>query len=182
MRFVSQPMTAWSERGALLQQARDGRAVDQRGKASGGDDATELSSLPLKPGTAGIELVGLQLGQFVAAAGVAQWNRELVATSLQQRLVKTGARLVKHARYYWLLLAESHLTKRLFGVCSGGSPGCRFQRDSPGCGTQEIDPESRVRGRRGEVSDKTGWEDRGQQLGTLIGAVWTLCPNPWARP
>jgi hypothetical protein len=34
---------------------------------------------------------------------------------LQQRLVKTGGRLVKHARYYWLLLAESHLTKRLFG-------------------------------------------------------------------
>ena len=36
-------------------------------------------------------------------------------TSLQQRLMKTGGRLVKHARYYWLLLAESHLTRRLFG-------------------------------------------------------------------
>jgi hypothetical protein len=36
-------------------------------------------------------------------------------TSLQQRLVKTGGRLIKHARYYWLLLAESHLTRRLFG-------------------------------------------------------------------
>jgi len=35
--------------------------------------------------------------------------------SKQQRLVKTGGRLVKHARYYWLLLAESHLTRRLFG-------------------------------------------------------------------
>ena len=35
-------------------------------------------------------------------------------TSLQQRLVKTGGRLIKHARYYWLLLAESHLTQRLF--------------------------------------------------------------------
>ena len=38
-----------------------------------------------------------------------------VWTSLQQRLVKTGGRLVKHARYYWLLLAEGHLTRRLFG-------------------------------------------------------------------
>jgi len=37
-------------------------------------------------------------------------------TSLQQRLVKTGGRLVKHARYYWLMLAESHLTRRLFGA------------------------------------------------------------------
>ena len=36
-------------------------------------------------------------------------------TSLQQRFVKTGGRLVKHARCYWLLLAESHLTRRLFG-------------------------------------------------------------------
>ena len=37
-------------------------------------------------------------------------------TTLQQRLVKTGGRLVKHARYYWLLLAESHLPRRLFGA------------------------------------------------------------------
>ena len=36
-------------------------------------------------------------------------------TSLQQRLLKTGGRLIKHARYYSLLLAESHLTRRLFG-------------------------------------------------------------------
>ena len=35
--------------------------------------------------------------------------------SLQQRLVKTGGRLIEHVRYYWLLLAESHLTRRLFG-------------------------------------------------------------------
>ncbi len=26
-----------------------------------------------------------------------------------------GGRLVKHARYYWLLLAEGHLNRRLFG-------------------------------------------------------------------
>lgn len=37
-------------------------------------------------------------------------------TSLQQRLVRTGGRLTKHARYYGLLLAESHLTRRPFGA------------------------------------------------------------------
>jgi len=37
-------------------------------------------------------------------------------TSLQQRLGKTGGRLIKHARYYWPLMAEGHLTKRLFGA------------------------------------------------------------------
>ena len=42
---------------------------------------------------------------------IAKWS----LTSLQERLVKTGGRLIKHARYYWLLLAESYLTRRLFG-------------------------------------------------------------------
>jgi hypothetical protein len=46
---------------------------------------------------------------------VANWS----LTSLQQRLAKTGGRLIKHARYYWLLLAESHLTRRLFGGMLG---------------------------------------------------------------
>ncbi len=36
-------------------------------------------------------------------------------TSLQQRLVSTGDRPIKHARYCWLLLAESHLTRRVYG-------------------------------------------------------------------
>jgi hypothetical protein len=31
-----------------------------------------------------------------------------------QRLAKTGGKLAIDARYYWLLLAESHLTRQLF--------------------------------------------------------------------
>jgi hypothetical protein len=64
---------------------------------------------------------------------------------LEQRLVKTGGRLVKHARYYWLLLAEGHLTRRLFGtdfaadlsaaftdgVRAGGLPGRKERRAIP---------------------------------------------------
>jgi hypothetical protein len=30
--------------------------------------------------------------------------------------MKMRERLVKHARYYWLLLAASHLTRQLFGA------------------------------------------------------------------
>jgi hypothetical protein len=48
---------------------------------------------------------------LVLPQSIEKWS----LTSLQQRLMKTGGRLVKHARYYWLLLAESHLTRRLFG-------------------------------------------------------------------
>jgi hypothetical protein len=35
--------------------------------------------------------------------GTGNWS----LTSLQPRLVKTGGRLIRHARYYWLLMAES---------------------------------------------------------------------------
>ena len=49
--------------------------------------------------------------RLVLPARIDTWS----LTSLQQRLVKMGGRLVKQARYYWLLLAESHLTRRLFG-------------------------------------------------------------------
>src|SRR6266567_3844852 len=48
--------------------------------------------------------------RLVLPRRIGKWS----LTSLQQRLVKTGGRLLKHARYYWLLLAESHLTRRLF--------------------------------------------------------------------
>jgi hypothetical protein len=47
------------------------------------------------------------------------WVENWSLTSLQQRMVKRGGRLVKYARYYWLPLAESHLTRRLFGGSIG---------------------------------------------------------------
>ncbi len=50
--------------------------------------------------------------RLVLPQRIGKWS----LTSLQQRLVKTGGRLLKHARYYWLLLAESYLTRRLFGA------------------------------------------------------------------
>ncbi len=33
--------------------------------------------------------------------------------------MKTGGRLIKHARYYWLLLAEGHLTRSLHEAYGG---------------------------------------------------------------
>jgi hypothetical protein len=35
-------------------------------------------------------------------------------TNLQQRLLKTGGRLVRHARYFTLQLAKTYLTGALF--------------------------------------------------------------------
>src|ERR1019366_7743900 len=62
-----------------------------------------------------LSLLAYNLGNLCRRLALARRIENWSLTSLQQRLVKTGGRLVKHARYYWLLLAESHLTKRLFG-------------------------------------------------------------------
>jgi Transposase DDE domain group 1 len=56
--------------------------------------------------------LGNQWRRLVLPRRIDHWS----LTSVQQRLVKTGGRLVKHARYYWLLLAEEQLTRRLFGA------------------------------------------------------------------
>ena len=41
-------------------------------------------------------------------------DRFSLTTNLQQRPLKIGGRLIKHARYY-VAVAERHLTRRLFG-------------------------------------------------------------------
>ena len=71
------------------------------------------------------------LRQLVLPKKVDNWS----LTSLQQRLVTTGGRLIKHARYYWLLLAERHLTRRLFGsMVRRGLPRCPCRLDKGGGG------------------------------------------------
>src|SRR5260370_38337843 len=62
-----------------------------------------------------LSLIAYNLGslwrRLALPAPIGKWS----LTSLQQRLVKTGGRLIQHARYHWLLLAEGHLTRRF--VC-----------------------------------------------------------------
>jgi len=48
--------------------------------------------------------------RLVLPLAIQNWS----LTSLQRRLFKTGARLVRHARYFTLQLAESNLTGSLF--------------------------------------------------------------------
>jgi hypothetical protein len=54
--------------------------------------------------------LGDLLRRLVLPLAIRSWS----LTSLQQRQFKTGARLIQHARYFILQLAESHLTQRLF--------------------------------------------------------------------
>jgi hypothetical protein len=49
--------------------------------------------------------------RLVLPKGIESWS----LTSHLSCSSQVGGRLIKHARCYWLLLAESHLTRRLFG-------------------------------------------------------------------
>jgi hypothetical protein len=58
-----------------------------------------------------LSILAYNLGNLWRRLGLPGGIKDWSLTSLQQRLIKTGGRLVKHARYYWLLLAEGHLTR-----------------------------------------------------------------------
>jgi hypothetical protein len=62
-----------------------------------------------------LSVIAYHLGNLWRRLALPRRTQNWSLTSLQQRLVKTGGRLVKHARYDWLLLAEGHLTRRVFG-------------------------------------------------------------------
>src|SRR5271169_2323065 len=66
-----------------------------------------------------LSLLAYNLGNLWRRLALPKRIENWSLTSLQQRLVKTGGRLVKHARYYWLLLAEGHLTQQRFGAMLG---------------------------------------------------------------
>ena len=89
--------------------------MDQRRQAGHPLDAAVVPSVPGERGALATSVLAYNLGtlwrRLVLPPRIKRWS----LTSLQQRLVKTGGWLVKHARYYWLLLAEGHLTRRLFG-------------------------------------------------------------------
>jgi len=63
----------------------------------------QLSVLAYYPGS-----LWLRLG---LPSKIKSWS----LSSLQHRLLRTARRLVRHARYYWLILVEGHLNRKLFG-------------------------------------------------------------------
>jgi len=54
--------------------------------------------------------LGNLLRRLVLPVAIQSWS----LTSLQRRLFMTGARLIRHARYFTLHRAESYLTRSLF--------------------------------------------------------------------
>ena len=98
----------YNRRGTAEQWTKEGKQAAHWTRLSGHRFRANEARLPLS-------LLAYNLGnlwrRLVLPKRIGAWS----LTSLQQRLVKTGGRLIKHARYYWLMLAEGHLHRRLFG-------------------------------------------------------------------
>lgn len=82
---------------------------------------TRLSCHRFRPNEVRLQLsvLAYNLGNLWRRLGLPQRIKSWSLTSLQHRLMKTGGRLVKHARYYWMLLAEGHLNRKLFAAMLG---------------------------------------------------------------
>ncbi len=61
-----------------------------------------------------LSVIAYNLGNLLRRLALPIAIRDWSLTSLQHRLLKTGGRLIRHARYFTLQLAESRLTKTLF--------------------------------------------------------------------
>ena len=64
-----------------------------------------------------LAVLAYNLGNLWRRLGLPSRIKSWSLTRLQQRLMKTGGRLVKHARYYWPLLAEGISTASSSARC-----------------------------------------------------------------
>ena len=98
----------------VLQRSRHGGAVDQGGQAGAALDAAVLPRLPGQRGAPPAVRARLQPRQLPAhtgaAGGVAQWS----LTTLRERLVKIGAKVVRHGRSITFQMAEVTVPRQLF--------------------------------------------------------------------
>jgi len=98
----------YNKRGTAEQWIKEGKQAVKTTRLS----CHRFRSNKVRPGA---EPARLQPREGVAAVRAAAADCEVVLDQLAATTGEDGRRLVKHARYYWLLLAERHLTGRLFG-------------------------------------------------------------------
>jgi hypothetical protein len=81
---------------------------------------TRLSCHRFRANEVGLRLsvLAYSVGNLWRWLGLPNRIKRWSLTSLQHRLMKTGGRLVRHARYHWLLLAEGRSGR---GVAKGPS-------------------------------------------------------------
>ena len=105
--------------GQVLQRPRHGGAVDQGGEERGEVDAAVVPPVQGQPGAAAAVRPGLQPGELPAAAGAAPVGADWTLTTLREKLIKIGAKVVRHAKAVTFQLAEVAVPRALFAAILG---------------------------------------------------------------
>jgi hypothetical protein len=77
-------------------------------------DATVMSLVRRQRGSPSASRTGLQSRQLPSHAGDAGIDQGWSLTSLKEKLIKIGAKVVSHARYVGFQMAEVAISKNLF--------------------------------------------------------------------
>lgn len=59
-------------------------------------------------------IMAYNLGNFLRTLALPDGIKHWSLRSIQLKLIKIGGRLIKHARYYWMLLAEASIGQKIF--------------------------------------------------------------------
>ncbi len=99
----------------VLQRAWHGRAVDQGGQERREVDAAELSRLRGQSGPR-LQLFApaYNLGNFLRRLALPRAVKHWSLTTLREKLIKIGAKVVNHARYVIFQMAKVAIPRRLF--------------------------------------------------------------------
>ena len=90
----------------LLQQARDLRTVDQRGQGRDPMDAAFLPSFAANAVRLQLHALAYSLGNFLHTLATPEPIKDWSPTSLKEKLIKIGAKVVSHGRYVGFQMAE----------------------------------------------------------------------------
>jgi len=91
-------------------------------------DEAIVTAVPGQRGVAAVVRPGVQPGKLPAATGAAGSIRGWTLTTLREKLIKIGAKGVRHAKYVLFQLAEVAVPQQLFARILG-----RIARLCPAC-------------------------------------------------
>src|SRR5262245_32047359 len=100
-------------RRGLLQQARDVRAMDQGRQGGDQVDAAVVPNVRRQRGAAPASLA-YNLGNFLRTLATPEPIKDWSLTSLTEKLIKIGAKVVSHGRYVAFQMAEVAIPRQMF--------------------------------------------------------------------
>jgi hypothetical protein len=88
--------------------------VDKRGKARDQVDAAVMKDVRRHRGLASVHALAYNLGNFLRTLATPEPTKDWSLTSLKEKLIKIGAKVVSHGRYVVFQMAEVAIPRQMF--------------------------------------------------------------------